>query len=233
MKYGNSHISILYPGSSLATGDSGIGSIGRIDQADIHGGTTIRMHPHSNDEILSYFRTGTVIHTDSAGLTETLSRSKLMLMKAGHVFYHEEKIIDRLEGLQIFIRPRIADYDPEVQFLELEPENSIDRWRMLASNSAATHLRFTSETEIFDLTLSAGQTLGLPDTGITNAVYVLYAFQGSLLVNGNIALSKGESIVTDEAGVTFSTSSGSEAVLFVTNPAQACYKRGMFSGNQQ
>lgn len=99
MKYGNSHIAVLYPGQPLGMGDSGIGSIGRIDQADIHGGTTIKMHPHINDEILSYFRTGKVVHTDSAGLTETLTRSKLMLMKAGRVFYHEEKIMDRLEGL--------------------------------------------------------------------------------------------------------------------------------------
>jgi hypothetical protein len=81
-KYGNSHISVLYPGLSLGIADSGIGSIGRIDQANIQGSTTLKMHPHSNDEILSYFRTGEAIHNDSKGIREMISRKKLMLMKA-------------------------------------------------------------------------------------------------------------------------------------------------------
>lgn len=125
-----------------------------------------------------------------------------------------------------------ADDEPEVLFYELAPEDSVDRWRLLASNRPASSLRFTSETEIFDLTLSSGGSLGFPETEIQNAVYVLYAFQGSLLVNGSIALSKGESVVTDEAGISVSSGSGAEAVLFVTNPQQPCFKSGMFSGNK-
>lgn len=58
-KFGNHHISILYPGTILGNRDTGIGSIGRIDHAQITGATTIKMHPQSNDEILSYFRVGT------------------------------------------------------------------------------------------------------------------------------------------------------------------------------
>jgi len=54
------------------------------------------MHPYINDDILSYFRIGKVKNTDSAGFTELISRSKLMLMKSGKVFYHEENILERL-----------------------------------------------------------------------------------------------------------------------------------------
>jgi redox-sensitive bicupin YhaK (pirin superfamily) len=231
-KYGNSHISILYPGHSLGIGDSGIGSIGRIDQADIQGGTTIKMHPHSNDEILSYFRLGKAIHTDSAGITETISRKKLMLMKAGKVFYHEEKIIDRLEGLQIFIRPMTADYEPEVLFRELENEDSMNAWRLLASNQGNEMMNFTSETEIFDITINNQQTFSLPESQIKDAVFVLYAFQGSCKVNNILQLSKKECIVSDERGLIFSTDKGAEIVLFVTNKNQDCFKQGMFSGNK-
>ncbi len=105
-KRGNPHIQIMYPGEILKNGDSGLGTLGRIDQAEIHAGTTIKMHPHVNDDILSYFRIGNVRHTDSSNFTEFISRKKLMLMKSGKVFYHEEQIIDKLEGLQIFIRPQ-------------------------------------------------------------------------------------------------------------------------------
>lgn len=232
MKYGNNHISILYPGQAIANGDTGIGSIGRIDQADIQGGTTIKMHPHINDEILSYFRSGNVVHTDSSGITETISRKKLMLMKAGKVFYHEEKILDRLEGLQIFIRPIIADYNPEVLFYDLEEEDSINKWRLLASNQPNSNFNFTSETEIYDMTINNDETFILPETEIENPIFLLYSFQGNILVNENISLSKEESIVTDEIDTSFSSNKGAEVVLFITNQRQNCFKEGMFSGNK-
>ncbi|MDX2188310.1 MAG: pirin family protein [Bacteroidota bacterium] len=231
-KYGNSHISILYPGHALGLNDSGIGSIGRIDQADIHSGTTIKMHPHINDEILSYFRVGKAIHTDSAGITETISRKKLMLMKAGKVFYHEEKIVDRLEGLQIFIRPMTADYVPQVLFYDLENEDSINTWRLLASNQDNDKLNFTSETEIFDITINNNQIYNLPETQIKNAVFILYTFQGSLKVNDTINLGKGECVIFDETKIHFTSETGAEVVLFVSNKDQNCFKQGMFSGNQ-
>ncbi len=232
MKYGNSHISILYPGQAIDSGDSGIGSIGRIDQADIQDGTTIKMHPHVNDEILSYFRIGKVIHTDSAGITETISRKKLMLMKAGKVFYHEEKIIDRLEGLQIFIRPSNADYHPEVVFRDLETENSLNSWRLLASNQSASELTFTSETEIFDMTIKSNNIFSFPQTNLNNTIFLLYVFQGSLSINNSLIIRKGESVVTDEISTCFSSEHGAEVVLFVTNSQQDCFKEGMFSGNK-
>lgn len=231
-KYGNSHISILYPGQTLGISDSGIGSIGRIDQADIQGGTTIKMHPHSNDEILSYFRIGKVIHTDSAGITATIGRKKLMLMKAGKVFYHEEKIIDRLEGLQIFIRPKTADYEPQVLFYELENEDSINTWRLLAASHNHTNLAFTSETEVFDITINDKQLFYLPESALENPVFILYAFQGTCKVNESLALNKGECLIFDEPNISFTTDTEAELVLFVTNKDQDCYKQGMFSGNK-
>lgn len=76
-KFGNSHISILITGNAIDNNDTGIGSNGRTDQATVGGGTTIKMHPHVNDEILSYFRIGKVIHTDTANNSETISRKKI------------------------------------------------------------------------------------------------------------------------------------------------------------
>src|SRR5699024_2897063 len=61
-------IEILYPGAAFSNPtDSGLAGIGRIDQARVNPGTLIPMHPHRNDEILTYIRTGRVKHTDSGG----------------------------------------------------------------------------------------------------------------------------------------------------------------------
>jgi quercetin 2,3-dioxygenase len=231
-KFGNSHISILFPGKALGNVDTGIGSLGRIDQANIGSRTTIKMHPHVNDEILSYFRTGRVIHTDSSTKTETITRKRLMLMKAGKIFYHEEQIIDRLEGLQIFIRPQTKDYDPEVLFYELENADSVNVWRLLASNEAKAPLRFTSETEIYDIQINNPETYQTPKSLLANQAAILYVFQGNVRINDELSLTKGECIVFEHEQISFNTTSEAELVLFVTNKNQACFKGGMFSGNQ-
>jgi redox-sensitive bicupin YhaK (pirin superfamily) len=152
-------------------------------------------------------------------------------MKAGKVFFHEENIINELEGLQIFIRPRIADYEPSVIFRDLNPEDSLDKWRLLASNKLNEPLQFSSETEIYDITVNKNRFFELPDTQLENAIFILYDFQGSITVNNAIQLSKGECVVSDQRNIFFSTKSTAEIVLFVTNKEQTCYKQGMFSGN--
>jgi len=231
-KEGNSHISILYPGNFLTSNDSGIGSIGRIDHASINRGTTIKMHPHINDEILSYFRYGNVEHLDSHGNKETLTENKLMLMKSGKVFHHEEKILDRLEGLQIFIRPQIKDYKPEVIFYDLESKFSDNVWRLIASNHSKRKLQFTSETEVFDIRITNSDIFNLPDSSIQNPISILYLFKGTAIVNDNIELQEGECLIINNEEVNIQTQSKAELVCFFTNPDQECYKDGMFSGNQ-
>src|SRR5690554_4235601 len=137
-KYGNSHISILAPGFELTDNDSGYYSIGRIDQAHIHPGVVIKMHPHVNDDILSYFR-------------------------SGKVFYHEEAILEEQEGLQIFIRPGEKDAKPEVIFQELEEVHSMNEWRLVASpDREKTPLQLSSQTWIYDMQITPGKTFELP-----------------------------------------------------------------------
>jgi redox-sensitive bicupin YhaK (pirin superfamily) len=217
----------------LGIADTGIGSIGRIDQANISGGTIIKMHPHVNDEILSYFRTGNVIHTDSGGMRQTITRKKLMLMKAGKVFYHEEQMIDKLEGLQIFIRPKTKDYDPEVIFYDLPHPDSNNTWRHIASNKPITPLQFTSETDIYDIQINNSDNYETPISELENPVSILYLFQGAVTVNNEINLIKGECVIFDDDRLILNTTDTAELVLFITNKEQECFKGGMFSGNQK
>jgi redox-sensitive bicupin YhaK (pirin superfamily) len=137
IKYGKQHggfgIQILYPGLVRPQlNDSGFSTIGRIDHARINPGTLIPMHPHKDDEILTYLRSGHVKHLDSEGRTGTISGRNLMVMNAGSSFYHEERVLAEggvLEGLQIFIRPEAAGLSPQVQFHELSEIYSDNTWR--------------------------------------------------------------------------------------------------------
>jgi len=236
MFVGNGPIKILYPGVAVSNTDTGIGSIGRIDHPEIHGNTVIRMHPHINDEILSYFRTGKAEHSDSEGFVKMIGKKTLMLMKAGKSFYHEEKIIgegEPLEGLQIFIRPGKKDLQPEVVFLELESLHSENKWRLLASPEPETTFQFSSQTWLYDMMLLRGSSSEIPELPKNGLTALLYVFQGAIRVNDSIDLKKKEGIVFKDEHVVITASEDAELVLFVTDESAEIFKDGMYSGNQR
>jgi redox-sensitive bicupin YhaK (pirin superfamily) len=232
---GHGPIKVLYPGSAVSSTDTGIGSIGRIDHPEINSNTAIKMHPHINDEILSYFRTGKAEHTDSEGFVKVIGGKTLMLMKAGKEFFHEEKIMGQnqtMEGLQIFIRPGREDLDPEVAFLELESLHSENSWRLIGSPNPETKFQFSSQTWIYDMKLLKGNISEIPQLPKNNLTALLYVFQGSVQVNDSIDLLKKECIIFKDLTVSIAASDDSELVLFFTDEEGQIFKGGMYSGNQ-
>jgi len=226
-------IKICYPGTKWGKNDSGVGTIGRIDHANIPAGNIIKMHPHINDEILSYFRSGIVKHTDSEGFSADITPNKLMLMKAGSIFHHEESVNEHIEGLQIFIRPGEKDLKPEVVFHDLPEVYSKDEWRLIASPTSETPLQFSSETWIYDFKAIDTTNFNLPEFPKSGLTAILYVFQGIAKINKAIKLEKSESIVFDEnETVTINATQNAELVLFLTNEASTNYSGGMYSGNK-
>ncbi|KPM30217.1 Pirin domain protein [Croceitalea dokdonensis DOKDO 023] len=229
-------IQILHPGLSYSDADTGIGSIGRIDYANISGNHTIAMHPHINDEILSYFRLGKVEHRDSEGNVELMDKNRMMLMKAGKYFEHEERMIDEgesLEGLQIFIRPRRKDLKAIVSFIDLDEVHSTDEWRLLASPGEKSPFQFSSQTWIYDVKLSKKNKISMPKLEKSDLTKLLYVFQGTAEVNNNISLSKKDSLIAKNESLEIKAIETTELVLFVTDEDAEIYKDGMFSGNKK
>lgn len=229
---GNGFISALYPNASLSRQDSGLGAIGRIDHAFLKHNSIVPMHPHANDEILSYFRQGHAEHIDSENIQDTAHATRLMLMKAGKIYHHEEKILTEngvFEGLQIFMRPQKADGTPSVTFHDLDQAYSDNRWRLLASPNGENGLQFTASAWVFDTRLNAGQPLALPDFQ-PHLSYLLYVFQGEIQLNGETLTKKDSAIIKGE-NITLSTPTQAELVLFATDENAESFSGGMFSGN--
>ncbi len=231
--YGNGPIRVLYPGVKTNKRDTGIGSIGRIDHAFFRGNHLIKMYPHVNDEILSYFRSGKTEHKDSQGNVEWIGKNRLMLMKAGQLFYHEERMIDEgepMEGLQIFIRPGSKDLTPEVLFWDLDTFHSVNAWRLIASPHSMTYFQFSSQTWIYDILLQ-NSSIQLPEQVSADLTCVLYVFNGQAMVNNEL-LEKRESIIIRNEKVIINSPTTAEIVLFVTDEKAEIFDGGMFSGNQ-
>jgi len=231
-KSGGFGIEILWPGLVQNKGDSGIGAIGRIDHATVSPGTVIPMHPHKDDEILTYLRTGLVRHLDTEGNSEEISATRLMLMGAGHTFQHEEQVLAQggiLEGLQIFMRPQYPDLEPRVQFHDFDTAFSINRWRPVAGPEAAP-LTVRSAVWIQDTRLEADTTLALPNGPAEDITRLIYVFAGRIRI-GDFTLSSGESLLVGSEQLSLKAEQQSDIVLFTTDTTAPIFKGGMFSGN--
>lgn len=236
-QHGGFGIQILYPGTVVKdTNDTGIGTIGRIDQAMVMPGTLVSMHPHRDDEILTYLRSGMVKHLDSEGITEIISGTKLMMMNAGARFYHEELVLEEggvLEGLQIFLRPEKSGLEPRVQFFELADKFSMNTWRKIAGSNKDYPLEIRSDTSVQDIRLEKGNSETLPGLANANQRSLLYVFEGQIQVNDDFILEKGESVLIEKTLPTFTALQTSDVVLFVTSKDATYFEGGMYSGNQK
>ncbi len=154
-------------------------------------------------------------------------------MKAGKLFYHEEAIEEDMEGLQIFIRPKEKDSEPEVIFKELDMQDSVNQWRLIASPDSLTKIQLSSDTWIYDMKITPGGNFSLPEDPRKNFSYLLYVFQGVVTVNNEIVMEKGESLFIEDENVHFITDKEAEIVLFVTDKQAAYYNDGMYSGNRR
>ena len=224
-------VEIIYPGLTLNEGDSGIGAIGRIDRARIQPGHIIRMHPHRDDEILTYGRTGVTLHRDSIGNEESITNTRLMMMNAGHTFQHEEEIAGPgpTEALQIFLPPRAADLAPKVQFHDFGEAASTDKWRLVAAPEGAP-LEVRAQAWVQDVRISAGKALPLPTIQVPGAVRLLYVFAGEVRMGG-VTLQTGEGALLAESVSDVQAKSDADLVLFTTDAGAPVFRGGMFSGN--
>lgn len=241
IKYGKQHsgfgIQILYPGLiHPKLNDTGFSTIGRIDHARITPGTLIPMHPHRDDEILTYLRSGKVKHLDSEGNTDIISNQKLMMMNAGASFFHEERVLEEggvLQGLQIFIRPETAGLNAQVQFHPLKESVSTNQWRKIAGKGNDYPLQIRSNTWLMDMRLEKGEEALLPEMPIENIAFLFYMFNGEVQVNGDMLLTTGESVLIETENPIFNALETSDIVLFITQTNAVHFDGGMYSGNLQ
>ncbi|WP_296435340.1 pirin family protein [Rhizobium sp. UBA1881] len=226
-------VEILYPGLTHTSDDSGIGPIGRIDRAQVQPGHLIAMHPHKDDEILTYIRGGEMLHRDTVGNEEKLDKTHFMMMNAGHTFQHEELMLGNspVRALQIFLRPNAPDLEPMVQFHDFVDANSDNDWRLIAGPHEAP-LTVRSDVRVFDTRMTRGSRLRLPAAADPGTSFLLYVFDGAIDF-GDVTITTGESAFAGWVDDKPTAKTDSDVVLFVFDPEAEVFRGGMFSGNQK
>ncbi|WP_199233945.1 pirin family protein, partial [Pedobacter sp. HMWF019] len=93
--------------------------------------TWIKLHPHVNEEIISWVPDGVMRHGDPLSGELITDKDHLMIMNAGKGFWHEEKTLESdppLRMLQIFVRPHTINLHPGIQHGAL-PAWKYNEWR--------------------------------------------------------------------------------------------------------
>jgi len=221
----------MRPGAIVPNGnDLAFGSLSVIDHANLGVGTLVRMHEHTNDEILSYMWRGTMVHEDSAGHRVAISPHKLMLMNAGKSFWHEESTPDgAVEMLQIFIRPREADLPGRVQFFDRTSMGVDGQWHLVAGpEDSGAPLKLRQQVMVYDAHLAVGAEIEAPvATGMTPWVYVM----DGVVTAGGETLGKGDAVTDLDAQLPrFEAMEPATLVAFLVDRTAPASQAGMISG---
>lgn len=227
--HGLFEMDMIRPGKALGNAkDLGLGPLGRIDHARLKPGVVIGMHPHVNDEILSYLRRGKMYHEDSMGEKTEVCATNLMMMNAGSGIYHEESIPakgEEVEMLQIFIRPQVDNLIPHVQFQHFKPFH-LNEWRLIGGPSKAP-LEIRSEIYLYD-TLLEGATIEIPKLNALTGY--LYIFSGHIQLSTEEYLQKGDGVIIRGDQISISSRDKAELVFFLLDEQASYTRSGMFSG---
>ncbi|WP_194972558.1 pirin family protein [Aquiflexum lacus] len=228
------NIDIYLPGLSInnPADPNGLFQLGRFDMAHLLPGVFVGMHPHRDDEILTYIREGTMVHEDTEGGTEQVSETNLMLMNAGKGIYHQESIPNSgkdVKLLQIFIRPERPGLEPRVQFSTLGNAYSINKWRVVAGpidHIPKPALIIQSAVLVYDCRLQ-GDSISIHFK--KDKFYLLFVFDGQV-ENEGIKLKKGDGLIFSDESITLYSGSVSDLVLFELDQNAPYTREGMYSG---
>lgn len=183
---GNFRTHFNFPGRNHPTHDDhGYGPLATVVESFMDPDTLISMHPHRNEEIVSWVPAGVMRHDDSDGNRLVTDADHLLVMNAGREFWHEERTLSDdppLRMLQIFVRPHSLNLDPRIQHGPV-PAPSPNEWRHLfgpEDTDAPFHVR--NRVRCRDVRLDAGVTIDLPTTPDWDSYF--YVFEGSVEAGG-------------------------------------------------
>ena len=225
---GGFRIHFNFPGLAVPEHDDhGYGPLATVVESFLDPGTHIGMHPHRDEEIISWVPAGVMRHEDQAGTELALDAETLMVMGAGRQFWHAEHTLRSdppLRMLQIFVRPPTLGLEPQIDHATL-PAVQPDRWRHLfgpTDGDAPVSVR--NAVDCSDCRLTAGTQTTLP--GRDGWDTYLYVFEGAVAVGGMPVGYTESALVTGTDDVAVEALEDATVVAFDIDPDAPVTRQG-------
>ncbi|SNR61680.1 pirin family protein [Halorubrum vacuolatum] len=225
---GRFRIHFNFPGQNLPDHDDhGYGPLATVVESFMDPDTLISMHPHRNDEIVSWVPAGVMRHDDREGNKLVTDPEHLMVMNSGRGFWHEERTLPDdppLRMLQIFVRPHSLDFEPNIQHGPI-PDFTANEWRHLfgpEGTDAPFYVR--NDVHLYDVRLDEGTSVELPSIAGWDTYF--YVFEGAVEANDTRFGETESGLLVNEDTVTVTAHEESILVAFVINPDAPITRQG-------
>lgn len=199
--------------------DHGYGALATIAESYMDPDTWIKLHPHANDEIISWVPDGVMRHNDPKTGELITDKDHLMIMNSGKVFWHEEKTLATdppLRMLQIFVRPNALNLPPKIQHGALKPWN-YNEWRQVfGPEGLGNDFEVRNDIEMYDLRVQADQTVAFPEKPGYHTFF--FVFNGAVKVNGQLFKERNNGLLVDEENAALISMEESLVVAYLINP---------------
>ncbi|WP_123538202.1 pirin family protein [Halosimplex salinum] len=207
--------------------DHGYGPLATVVESFMDPDTLISMHPHRNEEIISWVPAGVMRHDDGEGNKLVTDSEHMMVMNAGSEFWHEERTLAEdppLRMLQIFVRPHSLDLEPDIQHGAVE-DPVANEWRHLfgpEDSEAPFYVR--NEVDFYDVRVDEGASVDLPTRSERDTYF--YVFEGAVEADGTEFDGTESGLLVEGDDLTLTAREESILVAFVVDPGAPITRQG-------
>ncbi len=225
---GSFRIRFNFPGRAVpGHDDHGYGPLSTVVESFMDPDTLISMHPHRNEEIVSWVPAGVMRHDDREGNDLVTDPETVLAMNAGTGFWHAEYTAPDdppLRMLQIFVRPRELGLEPGIQHAPL-PDPVPGEWRrVFGPDGSGAPVTVRNAVDLYDVRLDEGERVELP-TMDGRDVYA-YVFEGAVTADGTRFDETESGLLVGDRTLTLTAERDAIVVAFLIDPDAPVTRQG-------
>jgi len=173
------------------------------------------LHPHRDNEVVTYCASGEFRHADERGKGGVLQKGWVQHTTVGRGMWHSE-INNRpdqpVRFIQMWFYPAQAGLEPSVEQKAVEKTDRTDRFLPIVSNEDKGSLPIAADARVFSSFLHSGKTEHY-DLEEGRGLYLYVLEGGPITVNGAMVPTLGSAMITGERAIHLYAEEDAELLL--------------------
>jgi redox-sensitive bicupin YhaK (pirin superfamily) len=173
------------------------------------------LHPHKDNEVVTYCVEGEFKHADERGEGGILRKGWVQHTTIGRGMWHSEinNLPDRpMRFIQMWFTPSVRGLPPSVERKSVKKEERTNRFLPLVSNAYSDALPIVSDAHVFSCFLQSGKKVAY-SLRAERGAYLYVLEEGPVLVSGQTLPALGAAKIEDEVEFEVEGSGDAELLL--------------------
>ncbi len=173
------------------------------------------LHPHRDNEVVTYCAEGEFRHADEHGIGGVLKKGWVQHTTVGSGMWHSEinnHPDQPMRFIQMWFYPSKHDLPPAVEQKAVEKNDRTDRFLPIVSNAEEDALHIVSDARVVSSFLHAGKTEHY-DLENGRGLYLYVLEGGPITVNGTKVPTLGAAMIIEEPGIDVFADQDTELLL--------------------